>query len=259
VTTVAQIIDDAFRASNLVAVGASPNTNQQAEALRYLSRIVKSVFGNEAGEEFMNLPIGRTGIERPAGYPWYGDNPDGEWYIPENTRLMVNLEASTELFLHPAPDDGSRFAVIDVAQNFDTATLTISGNGRRIDGQTSVTLDTPGLNQEWFYRGDIGEWVSYAPIDINGVFPFPEEFDEFFITMLALRINPSYGTMMDSQTQEVMRRSKAQLRARYSQTIFMPVERGLLRMPLVSAARRAWTGDRAIYDPNAMFDKGWPS
>jgi hypothetical protein len=257
-TTVAQIIDDAFRASNLVAVGASPNSIQQGEALRYLSRIVKSVFGNEAGEDFVNFPIGRTGIQRPSGYPWHGDDPSGDWYIGENTRLMANLEAPTELFLHPDPDDGSRFAVIDSAQNFDTNPLTIQANGRRIDGGTSVLLNTAGTNQEWFYRGDLGEWVSYTPLVLTDPFPFPEEFDEFFITMLALRINPSYGTMMDSQTQEVMRRSKSQLRARYTQTIFYPSETALLRMPRMTADRIGWTSDRIIYSSANLFNKGWP-
>lgn len=257
-TTVAQIIDDAFRASNLVAVGVSPNPDEQAEALRHLSRIVKSVFGNEAGENFVNLPIGQANISRPSGYPWYGDVPEGEWFVPENVRLMANLEQAQEVFLHPDPDDGSRLAVIDVAGSFGSTPLTIKGNGRKIDGQDSVVLNTDGDNKEWFYRGDLGQWLTYGPLVLTDPFPFPEEFDEYFYTSLAMRINPLYGSALSQETVAVMNRAKSQLRARYYQKIPVPVEEALLRTSKMTADRRFFRGETGVYDPSSLFSKGWP-
>src|SRR6478736_2832230 len=114
-TLTSQIISDAFRIGNLTAVEhPDPTDAEISEALRYLNRIVKSVFGAEAGEPLTAWPIGGKNIERPSGYPWYGDNPGGDWYVPKNFRLMFNLEtAAPELWLHPDPDDGCRFAAID--------------------------------------------------------------------------------------------------------------------------------------------------
>jgi hypothetical protein len=69
-TLVSEIITDAFRQSNLVAVGTTPTTEETTEALRYLNRIVKSVFGNEAGllVGIRSRPrqVGRGGTASPA-------------------------------------------------------------------------------------------------------------------------------------------------------------------------------------------------
>ena len=74
-TLVSEIISDAFRLSNITRVGGSPTSDQETEALRYLNRIVKSVFGNEAGENFLPFPIGDRGISRPSEYPGWTNTP----------------------------------------------------------------------------------------------------------------------------------------------------------------------------------------
>ena len=91
-TITQQIITDAYRQSNLLSIGESPSLAQQDEGLRYLNRIVKSVFGNEAGDPLEVFPVGRNHINRPSGYPWHGTTPDNDWYVPKNTRIMLNLE-----------------------------------------------------------------------------------------------------------------------------------------------------------------------
>src|SRR3546814_10171580 len=82
--------------------------------------MVKSVFGDEVGEPLTALPIGSLNIDRPSGYPWWDTVPDGDWFVPKNTRAVFNLEAPLDLYLHPEPDDGSRLAVVDVAGNLAT-------------------------------------------------------------------------------------------------------------------------------------------
>lgn len=256
-TTVSQIITDAYRVSNLQAIGTTPTTAQQDEALRYLNRLVKSVFGNEAGEQLSPFPIGRNNISRPNGYPSYGQSPGTDWFVPQNQRLMCNLTESLTLYLPPNPDDGARFGVVDSSDNFSTYNLIVVANGRTIEGATSVTLSTDGETGEWFYRADLGEWVKYSPLLIDGTFPFPEEFDDFFVTMLAIRINPAYGRTMDEQTGFIMRRSKSQLQARYQNHIEVNSEIGLLRLSRLAYDRDLWANGWGFDDPNAAFDRGY--
>src|SRR3546814_16128077 len=94
----------------------------------------KSVVGDEVGEPLTALPIGSLNIDRPSGYPWWDTVPDGDWFVPKNTRAVFNLEAPLDLYLHPEPDDGSRLAVVDVAGNLATHTVPLHGHGRLIEG-----------------------------------------------------------------------------------------------------------------------------
>lgn len=258
-TTVTQIIDDAFRASNITGTGRSPTEAEQTEALRYLSRIVQSTMGNEAGDDFTNIPIGSENISRPSGYPWYNTVPDDQdWFVNENFRLMVNISEPQEVYLHPDPDDGARFAVIDMGNNLSTANVTVVGNGRHIDGQDSLVIDEDGFIGEWFYRADLGSWMRYQELALEDEFPFPVEFDDFFILTLAMRINPGYGKQMDAQSAQIMQRAKRQLQSRYNVVTPMPVEDALLRMSKMTADRERWQTSRGFYSPNRAFDRGRP-
>lgn len=256
-TLVSDIITDAFRQSNTLAIGVSPTTLQQTEALRYLNRIVKSVFGNEVGDPLTAFPIGNNNINRPAGYPWYNTVPSNDWFVPKNLRVVLNITDPITLYLHPDPDDGRRFAALDSSGNLATYPVTVSGNGRRIEGATSIILNTNGTDSEWLYRADLGNWQKSAPLLIDDTFPFPEEFDFFFIIQLAIAMNPTLGVQMDAQTQATYSRARSQLRARYTQDIPVRSELGLIRPSKMAQDRDYW-GYYEYYNPNAMFDKGWP-
>jgi hypothetical protein len=257
-TTVTEIITDAYRKGNLVALGASPSDNQNTEALRYLNRIVKSVFGNEAGDKFTSLAIGSHNYSRPSGYPWYPTTPDDtDWFVPANTRVMFNLTETVNLYLTPHPDDGARFAAIDVSGNLSTYPVTIYGNGRSIESSPSIILNTNNTDTEWFYRADTGNWIKYASLLIDDTFPFPSEFDDYFIIELALRLNPSYGTTIDDQSTAVHNRSKVQLRARYRQTTEMQSELALLRMPKVAIDRDNFGQTVSPSEAQIQFNKGY--
>lgn len=256
-TTVTQIITDAYRQSNLLAIGTSPTAPQIDEALRYLNRIVKSVFGTEVGEDLQSFPVGNRHISRPSGYPWYNTVPDDNWFVPKNTRLVFNLDSPLEIYLHPAPDDGTRFAVSDPGKNLATNNVTIHGNGATIDGSFDLTLLKDGEQAEWFFRADMGDWKKYAPLQNSDTFPFPEEFDDFFITLLAIRLNPAYNTQLDAQSQLVLARAKSQIRARYSQNRPIRSELALIRMSNMNNTR-GYSSVYDYYNPNALFTKGWP-
>ena len=258
-TTVSEIITDAFRKGNLIAVGTSPTSAEQTEALRNLNRIVKSVFGHEAGEPLVAFPVGSGNISRPSGYPWWNDVPDNDWFVPENTRVMLNLENPVSLYLHPDPDNGSRFAAIDVGSNLATHNVTIYGNGRLIEGAASITLSTDDTNSEWFYREDTANWVKYATLSLVDTFPFPEEFDEYFIVLLAMTLNPAFGAQIDGQALETFQRAKTQFKARYSQNRPTRSEIALIRLSKLASDRDIWGDSYRLYNPNSMFEKGWPN
>lgn len=258
-TLVSEIITDAYRQSNLLPIGVAPTDAQQEEGLRYLTRLLRSTYGNEVGEPLQPFPIGRKDINRPQGWPWFEGTPPDDWFVPENTRLMCNQDAPETVYLHPQPDDGARFGVLDVARNFSTTGLTIVANGRRIEGGTQLSLTTDGENREWFYREDLGDWVRVTPITAVDVFPFPEDFDFYYITLLALTLNPAYGVTMAQETVATMKRAKTQLIARYHQNIPTSSELGLRRMPKTSQDREYWNNEFDwAYDPTAAFRAGQP-
>ena len=124
------------------------------------------------------------------------------------------------------------------------------------NGYAQNTVD--GLDSEWFYRADLGNWQKYFPLSMDMEFPFPHEFDEFFIILLTIKLNPAYGTSLDPQSQLMFNRSKTQIRARYTQNIPTRSELALIRPAKVAADRDQWGNTYWLYQPNAMFDKGWP-
>ena len=257
-TTVYQIIVDAYRQSNLIALGVSPTQAQEVEALRYLNRIVTSAFGNEVGDPLVGFPIGRHNIDRPIGYPWWDTVPDNYWFVPKNTRCNLNLNSAITLYLDPDPIDGSRFAVVDASNNLATYPATVKGNGFFIDGAEETVLNTNGLEVEYFFRADLGEWKKYSPLTLFDELPFPSDFDDYFILTLAFRLNPAYQRQLDPQSKIMMDRNKAQLVARYSQIIPTPSEAALIRMPKTAVDRDRAGTPYWGYSPNSMFNKGWP-
>lgn len=248
-TLTSQIIIDAYRQANIVAAGATLTTIQQTEALRYLNRFVQGVIGTEIGEDLEPFLIGNNNIQRPSGYPGYESVPSGDWFLPKNQRMILNLVEATTVWLHPMPDDGSRFAVNDVSGNLATYNLTINGNGRNVEGVSQIVLSTNGTNSSWWYRADLGDWVKYATLVAGDTFPFPPEFDDFFITLLAMRLNPSYGLTLDQQSLAIFKRTETQLKARYAQHIPTGSELSLIYFPFTNYPYRwnNWYGDSSAY------------
>lgn len=247
-TLVSEIIRDAYREGNLIAVSADPTTAEQAEALRLLNRYVSSVYGNEAGEGFGSFPVGRNNVDVPSGFPF--DTLTATDFVPLNVRLVMNLDAATTVHLHPAPQDGSRFAYIDVSGNLATKNLVIDGNGHNIEGGNTVTKNTNSDRAEYIYRSDTANWAKVSPLVAGDTFPFPTEFDDMFVIGLAKRVNPRYGITADPQSIETFNRVARNFKARYRQTKNMRSELGLL-----------FLGDRNRFltygSPEAMFNSGY--
>lgn len=252
-TLVSEIITDAYRQSNILAIGTSPTTAQSTEALRYLNRIVESIFGKEVGENLEEFPVGDNNVEE-----FYMDPTlfQDFLYIPKNKRLMCNLTEAVTVNLHPSPDDGCRIGVSDISNNLSTFNLTINGNGRTIEDASSLVLNTDGINQEWFYRADLGNWVKLTNLIATDTFPFPIAFDIVFITMLAMYLNPSYGATITPDTNAMYTRQKNQMQARYATSKEIPTNEALTRLPLTSIDRRYYHSNTYM-DSETAFNRGW--
>jgi hypothetical protein len=252
-TLVSDIIRDAYRESNLIAIGTEPSGAQTDEALRLINRIVSSVYGNEEGEELTAFPLGSNDISRPAGYPWYDQAPGWDWFVPPNSRLVCNLSAALTVFLSPNPDDGDRFGVQDISGNLSTYPLTVVGNGRNISGSPSVVFSTDGTNVEYMFRGDLGDWVVVTPLEGSSLWPFPDEFDDMFVIMLAMRVNPRNDTPTAPESVAALKRSTTQFKARYRQHREVGSELGLVKT----------LGNRYPYgydntQSESLFNSGYP-
>lgn len=212
------IISDALGEGGILPLGGTPDAASEAEGLRKLSSIVSSLIGAELGENLLSVSYGRNGITTQEGI-----NADEKLqldasYAPSNSRIIANLEKASTLFLNPSPRPGARFAVVDASGNFSTRSLTINANGRKIENATTLSLATNGLVREWFYRDDLADWVRVTDLTLDTAVPFPAEFDELLVTMLASRLNPRYGQTLAAETSAALSRWRSLFRARYRQT-----------------------------------------
>lgn len=228
-TSIRQIIADAFREGGIIAVGAEPSAAEQSEALRRLQSIVDSLYGAELGENLISLNFGPGGLDSSSESTDMRENILLS-YIPVNTRLILNVNSPATINLHPQPLDGARLSVVDNGNNLATYNIVLDGNGRHIELIDTVVLGTNGLNRSWFYRADLGSWERVTDLGLLEDSPFPREFDDLLVTMLALRINNRYGAETKSDLTEAYRRMRGMFRARYRQTHEEEVDEGLLRL-----------------------------
>jgi hypothetical protein len=257
-TTVTSIITSALRETNLIPLGVAPTTDQLNEGFGLLSTIVAGVLGNEAGEVLNPFPLGQHDITSPTGYPWWSNELPGNIFVQVNTRVMCNLTDSGTINLHPRPHDGARMGVVDVSENFAECPLTIHGNGRNIEGSPEMTYSTSGLIREWMYREDLGNWVVVVPLDPAGSMPWPPEFDDMFIIMLAFRLNPRYGQVIHPASAQALKMAMQKFSARYTQsTIQMPSEDGLLYLTNYYRFYGRFA-NRQYGDPADYFNSGFP-
>ena len=228
-TTVSQIITEAYRESNNIAIGLTPSAAEQAESLLLFNRFLKSVFGNEAGDPYTPIGIGNNNVINTTYYNL--DQIPVGWYPPRNSRIIFNVTTPQTLSLNPYPNEGERVAINDASGNFSTYNLTVKGNGRLIEGSTQITLNTNGVVKEYFYRADTNSWMLVNDLGLGDTFPFPEECEDFFIIGLAMRVNPRNKQTIDPQSIQAYKRSRNLFRARYNQPVEQRPEEGVLRLP----------------------------
>ncbi len=210
-TLVSSIITKAMRETNLIVVGTSPTTAEMAEGVDLMNNIILSTVGNEAGDPLDDVNVGGT----------YDQSSLYNTTVPKNARLVVTNTAARTLYLDRYPYEGQRVSVVDVGGNLATYPLTLNASGRLIEGAASLALSTNSLTRQWMYRSDTGSWARVSDLTSTDELPFPQEFDDYFITVLAMRINPRHSVEVSPQTLEALKRSRRQLRARYNHAVYM--------------------------------------
>jgi hypothetical protein len=219
-TLVSSIITDAYRETNIVALAGGQSTAQTTEALNRLNPLILSTVGNEAGDDLKELSIGGE----------FDDTMFTTQWVPDNVRLMLNLSAARTLSLDPYPRNGQRVAIVDIGSNLGTYNLTLDPNGRLIEGASTLVLATDDLVRQWMYRSDTGNWARIATLTTADQMPFPSEFDDYFVTMLAMRLSPRYGQEMPTESLRALSRSRNLLRARFNQLTEVPPDLPPLQM-----------------------------
>lgn len=229
-TTLRQIITDAFREGGIIAVGDVPEADSHVEALRRLENLISSIIGSELGEDLTDVTFGQHNVENVYGKGQDSSVEINQTYVPSNVRLIFNTNTANTVYLAPKPRDGARLAVVDNADNFATYNTIIDANSRSIEDAASVTLNTNGLVREWFYRADLSNWVRVTDLTAESESPFPSKYDDLLVTMLAVRLNPRYGAETSPEMMDTLTRLRRQFRAQYRQTRQVGVEEGLLRL-----------------------------
>lgn len=226
-TTVAEIVENAFRESAMLNELQSATPTQTNQARDRLQAVVSSAYGFEVGEPLTDWPIGLEGVAQPTEVCWV----QHFWERPRiNVRLIAASDDAQTVYLPAKPYDGSRVALIDPASRLAAAPITLDGNGRTIEGAQTFVANTDALTKIWFYRADLGNWLPITPLVLNAEFPFPPEFDDYFITRLAMRLNPRYGRSMTQESLAELDRTLGMLRARYHQSENVGVAAALLTL-----------------------------
>lgn len=246
-TAVSQIISDAYRESNITPLAGAPNTNQMAEGLTLLQRVLSSVYGFEIGDKLTDLPIGDN-IVVPYQQAVF---PIASVPIPLNTRVIVNYAGPQTAFLDPSPQDGSMFCYVKEGGS----TLTVSGNGRRISGGATVVLDDANSGSVFVYSSNGGGWNLISPLTLAGTMPFGVEFDDLFVTGLAMRLNPRYTITTSAETGMRFKEMLAKFRARYQQAIQVGSDPALILLPGTRHDRGYYTN--GLYNTQSVFNRGF--
>lgn len=135
--------------------------------------------------------------------------------LPQDIYLNCNLSEPQTVLFPPNPGDGARISIIDYGPSFATNNLTLVGNGNRINDEEQVVLSDDFQNISFMYRRDLADWLQVVNLGLTSQSPYPAEFDDLFVIELALRINPRYGSQIDSLTAEIYREIKARFMSRY--------------------------------------------
>lgn len=248
-TLTSGIIQAAYRESNIIMAGASPTDTQTAEALARLNSIVSAALGHEIGRDIFDWPVGQEGVTTLDETYWSAS----EWaYPPANVRLIAASADAQTIYFHPQPSDGARMTLIDPGARLAAAPITVDGNGRTIENAATQTVSVDNSNKVWLYRGDLGDWKllsTLTAVDPED-FPFPIEFDDYFITMLAARVNPRYGRALSELTVMALESSLTKLRARYRQAVSVSSDLGDMALAQQYGSgrfRSAQDGDRGSH------------
>lgn len=199
------IIEAAYRESNFVGQASDLTAKEQNEGLALLQSLVDSFHGSVVGQKFKPWMIptpnntAPESVRFPAapGHPAPINEKDIK-YPPIQSRVILRTSTAQTLYFQYAPPDGAIMQIVDAGF---TADVTLDANGAFMgeSGTDRTETLTPQFptgrvpTKTYVYRGDIASWVPITTLVYTGENPYPSEFDDFWITSLAMRLSPRFG------------------------------------------------------------------
>ncbi|PIB91288.1 hypothetical protein [Caulobacter sp. FWC2] len=202
-STCRDILTDAYREIGSYANEAMSAADER-NGMRRFNALMDDLAGLGVGEKLRDVDL--------ALYP----EIDAAC-MPNNLRLLAST-GGINLSFPVAPENGSRFSVVDVNGMFAASPVTISRNGRKVEGAVAdLTANTAGFNRTWMYRADLADWRRVTELSSNDEFPLARDCEDAFTVMLAMRLAPTDGASVQGETTVAFQRAQGALRARHRQ------------------------------------------
>lgn len=226
--TTEDFIQRAYRTQNLIPIGKNPTDAEITEALGFYQSMMASLVGNDIGQLLApwEAPPSPASIN-PGRFPLLPQNTANQdradpnvWKNPPpNVNLIVNSGIGDPIYFPPTPPNGSRMALVNVGLDFAANPLTLSGNGRLIEGATTLVIDTaPTAPILWFYRDDKADWVRVTDLELTSESPLPPQFDNFVRCLLFSNIASPNGKEVDGETAAIIKHGHKLLKTTYLST-----------------------------------------
>lgn len=208
-TSIRQLVSEAFRENNLTQVGDVPEGTEYVEAEGKLTRFITSLFEAEMGERLKNTSL-----------------TSASQVVAPNSRLIISDNMPTSITLREHPNDGEQFAVLDPRGLLNG--FTVKAGAGTIENASEVSLDNSSSSYSWFYRADKGNWYKITSLTTNSECPLPEEFDDMLSLWLSMRIAPRMGASTAPESIQLYNNIQKKFVSRYRQVEEVYVENGLL-------------------------------
>lgn len=224
-TACSTIIRRAYRGGNIIPIGTQPSAPQVAEALEVLNSGLQSLVGNGFFENLQDWPI--PYIQRVGDVAANPPNLPGSQYptislnnsFPAKNMRLVWDGSEQTVYMPELPPDGAFMCLVKSAGNGQVSPglLTLSGNGRTVEGLPAY-LSTTATSRQWLYRADMADWIQIkSTLLVTDDIPFPDEYDDYWISGLTIQLSPMYGKTIQAATTATNTRVGNAMRARYFQ------------------------------------------
>jgi hypothetical protein len=206
------IIAAGYRESNFTAQGGTLTAEEQTEGLALLQSLTDSFFGLIVGTRPKAWYIPSPNNTSPDAVSYPADTvadvrgTRDERYPPANSRVILRTTTPQTIYFQTMPQDGAMMQIVDSGFQADV-TLDANGVFFGVSGtDTTETLTTSFSGgsrvptRTYVYRGDLAAWVQINTLSYSVENPFPAEFDDFWITYLAMRLAPRFGNTPNQVT-----------------------------------------------------------
>lgn len=251
-TQVAELVEKAFFEAGLTTELQHATPTQMSNAVDTLAGIVQFLYGTSVGEQLRPWLLGNYGR---AAQMQRTPPSNVLQFPPANSRLVATNEAALTINLPGNPSPGSLLAISDPHGRLAAYPVTLNGNGYTVESAATLVLNTNNASTLWLFRDDLSNWSRVTPLLAADDMPFPEEYDQMFIILMAMRLNPAYGRNISSVQTQFLKDFRQQFNARYVQSLPLQINTDISRMSLQSYD--AWATGQ-FGETNNAFNLGYP-